>query len=163
MASAPQATSSGNPPNQGSVQRFDADKFSWVGLPIMPYKEDSSLFKSISRQTLFSGAHDLPVELRYFEIAPEGYSTLERHEHAHLVIVTRGSGRVLVRDQVYEVGLNDVIQIPPMTWHQFQPETNETFGILCIVSAERDRPQRPNDTELAMLTSSAEVAAFIKV
>ena len=135
----------------------------WDGVPVLPYKEDGTLFKSITRQLLFPGAHDLPVELRYFEIGPEGHSTLERHDHAHLVVVNRGAGRVLVRDAVFEIGLNDVVQIPPLTWHQFRPLGGETFGFLCVVSAERDRPQRPSAAELEMLQSVPEVAEFIRV
>jgi ribulose-bisphosphate carboxylase large chain len=30
--------------------------------------------------------------VRYFEIAPGGYSTLEKHEHEHVVIPIRGRG-----------------------------------------------------------------------
>ena len=55
--------------------------FQWDGVDVLPYKETGSHFKSISRQTLFAEGVDIPVELRYFEILADGYSTLERHEH----------------------------------------------------------------------------------
>src|SRR5258708_5719307 len=94
--------------------------FTWDGIDIHPYKEDGTHFKSVTRQTLFTGADDLPVDLRYFEVAADGHSTLERHQHAHLVMIIRGSGRVLVGEKVTEIGTNDLVQIPPMTWHQFR-------------------------------------------
>lgn len=137
--------------------------FNWDGVSVLPYKEDGTHFKTVTRQVLFHGGHDLPVELRYFEIGPGGHSTLERHEHAHLVMIARGRGRVLVRDQVYPVGLNDVVEIAPLTWHQFQPDEGEHLGFLCVVSTERDRPQRPTPADLEMLQSVAAVAEFIKV
>lgn len=129
----------------------------------MPYKESGTHFKSITRQVLFHGDHDLPMELRYFEIAPNGHSTLERHEHAHVVMITRGSGNVLVRDRVHAIGPQDMVRIPPMTWHQFRPSPGETLGFLCMVSIHRDRPKRPSAEDLALLKTSPEVAVFIKI
>lgn len=133
----------------------------WDGVDVHPYKEDGSHFKSITRQTLFAGAADLGVELRYFEVQAEGHSTLERHEHTHLVVVIEGCGQALVGDTVTDIGPNDVVHVPPMTWHQFRATKGCTLGFLCIVSAERDRPQRPDLAELAKFTDRAK--AFVKV
>lgn len=144
------------------IRRFQ-DGFGWEGVEVLPYKEDGNIFKSVTRQTLSHGAQDLPIELRYFEVGPGGHSTLERHEHAHLVIIARGSGRVLTGDTISEIGLNDVVQIDPMTWHQFRAGNSEPLGFLCIVSSERDRPQRPNEVEISALREKPEVAEFIRV
>ena len=63
------------------VHRSARQDFRWDGVDLLPYKEDErALFKAITRQTLFSDP-DLDGELRYFEVAPGGFSTLERHEH----------------------------------------------------------------------------------
>lgn len=134
--------------------------FTWDGVDVLPYKEDGTIFKSVTRQVLFHGGHDLPVELRYFEVGPGGHSTLERHEHSHVVTIIRGSGHVLVGDKVTPIGLHDVVHIPPMTWHQFRPAEGESLGFLCIVNQERDRPQRPSGEELDQF---APVADFIRV
>ena len=67
--------------------------YRWDGVAYQPYKQDGSApFKDISRQTLF---HDptLGCELRYFEMDAAGYSTLERHEHTHAVMILRGHGQ----------------------------------------------------------------------
>ena len=72
------------------------DGFRWEGVAHQPYKQDGSApFKDISRQVLF---HEdaLGCELRYFEVEAGGYSTLERHEHAHAVMILRGVGECLV-------------------------------------------------------------------
>lgn len=143
------------------IRKFNGG-FTWEGLPVLPYKEEGTTFRSVTRQVLFGGAHDLPVEWRYFEVGIGGHSTLERHEHSHVVMIVRGQGQVLIEDQVHPVGLHDMIQIPPMTWHQFQPDQDTVLGFLCLVSTLRDRPQRPSPEDLVLLKENQEVAAFIK-
>lgn len=142
--------------------RHQLDECRWEGIEVRPYKEDGNVFKSVTRQTLFDGAHDLPVELRYFEVGLGGHSTLERHEHSHLVMVVRGSGQVLVGDSVSEIGMHDLVHIPPMTWHQFRATNGEDLGFLCVVNAERDRPQRPGEADLAELSRNGSIAEFIQ-
>ena len=64
-----------------------------------PYKEEQRApFKSITRQVLFSDP-ELRWELRYFEIAAGGFSTLERHEHMHAVLILRGRGHCLIGER----------------------------------------------------------------
>ncbi len=143
--------------------RNRSDDYRWEGVEVHPYKETGTHFKSITRQTLFAGSDELPVEFRYFEVSPDGHSTLERHEHAHLVMVIRGSGQVLVGDHVSPIGLHDLVHIPPMTWHQFRATSGEELGFLCVVSTERDRPQRPGEDDLAALRQDQAVGQFIRV
>ena len=138
-----------------------ADDFRWQGVDLRLYKEEGAApFKAVSRQILFSDAR-LQGELRYFEVAPSGYSTLERHAHMHAVMILRGEGEVLVGPEVHLVKPNDLITIPPWTWHQFRPAPGETLGFLCLVNAERDRPQLPTADELAALREDAAVARFL--
>ncbi|MEZ0326479.1 MAG: cupin domain-containing protein [Fimbriimonas sp.] len=137
--------------------------FTWDGVDILPYKEDGTIFKSVTRQRLFDGGHDLPVELRYFEVGDGGHSTLERHQHAHLVMVVKGKGQVLVGDKISDIELQDVVQIAPMTWHQFRASRGEELGFLCVVSVDRDKAQRPGEAELQEIKGSPEVAEFVRV
>jgi mannose-6-phosphate isomerase-like protein (cupin superfamily) len=142
------------------IRRFAAG-YSWDGVARLPYKEDGAApFKAIARQTLFSGP-DLAGELRYFEMAPGGHSTLERHEHVHAVMILRGRGQCLLGDEVREIGPHDLVTIPSWTWHQFRATGGEPLGFLCMVNAERDRPQLPTAEELAALRSDAIVARFL--
>ena len=137
------------------------DGFRWEGVELRPYKDDGTApFKAISRQELF--AHPaLGCQLRYFEMAAGGYSTLERHEHVHAVMILRGRGQCLLGEQVREVKPFDLVTIPAWTWHQFRATAGEPLGFLCMVNAERDRPELPDDQALAELRARPEVAAFL--
>src|ERR1700761_2509779 len=135
--------------------------FRWDGVTHMPYKQEGSApFKDISRQVLFH-EHDLNCELRYFEMDAAGYSTLERHEHAHAVMILRGHGECLVGAEVRPVKQFDLVTIPSWAWHQFRATDAEPLGFLCMVNVVRDRPQLPDEAELAHLRSTPAVARFL--
>ena len=136
--------------------------FKWEGVDVLPYKEDGNMFRDVTRQVMFEGTGDLPVEFRYFEVGPGGHSTLERHEHQHAVMVIRGRGRVLVRDTVSKICCQDIVHIPPMIWHQFRADEDSPLGFLCVVACQRDRPQRPGEKELEYLQSNEVVNEFIR-
>jgi quercetin dioxygenase-like cupin family protein len=114
----------------------------------------------VSRQILFSDPA-LDAELRYFEVAPGGFSTLERHEHMHAVMVLRGRGECLVGREVRKIELHDLVTVPPWTWHQFRAGAREPLGFLCMVNARRDKPQLPTDAELKELSEDETVARFL--
>jgi S-methyl-1-thioxylulose 5-phosphate methylthiotransferase len=135
--------------------------FRWSEVELLAYKEGGTApFKSISRQTLFSG-EGLESELRYFEIEPSGHSTLERHQHRHAVLILRGHGQCLVGDEILALEPHDLVAIAPWTWHQFRANACETLGFLCLVNRERDKPQLPDETELARLRADPAIAAFL--
>jgi quercetin dioxygenase-like cupin family protein len=138
-----------------------ANAYRWEGVNTLPYKQDErALFKSITRQVLFADPQ-LHAELRYFEIEAGGYSTLERHEHMHAVLILRGHGHCLVGNEVRAVELRDLITVPPLTWHQFRAGADEPLGFLCMVNAVRDKPQLPSAEDLAQLKSDEKIAAFL--
>ena len=133
------------------VRRHSGD-FHWEDVDVLAYKQEGSApFKDVTRQVLFEGG-GVPAQLRYFEVAPGGYTTLERHEHVHAVMVIRGRGQCLVGDKAWDIGLNDLVRVPPMTWHQFHAAPDEPLGFLCMVAADRDRPQLPAASDVAALT-----------
>jgi quercetin dioxygenase-like cupin family protein len=137
--------------------------FRWSGVPLRTYKdEDGARFRGVTRQVLFDGGEALGAELRYFEIEPGGHSTLERHQHEHLVMVLRGEGRCLVGDRVLALAPNDVIHVPPWAWHQFRAPEGAPLGFLCLVRRDRDRPQLPTAEELRELSADPEVASFVR-
>ena len=135
--------------------------FRWDGVPVEDYKLEGTHFRDVTRQVLFRGGG--ASELRYFEVQPEGWTTLERHRHVHEVMILRGAGRALVGDEVFEVRPFDLVRVPPLQWHQFRAAPDESLGFLCLVDRERDRPQRPSESELAELRRKPEVAAFVRV
>ncbi len=146
----------------GRMIHRKAKDFRWEGVEELPYKDDGrALFKSITRQVLFSDP-EMQGELRYFEMQPDGFSTLERHEHMHAVLILRGRGHCLVGDQVRPIETRDLVTVPPMTWHQFRATRGEPLGFLCMVNATRDKPQLPSAEDLARLQSDRAVAAFLR-
>jgi quercetin dioxygenase-like cupin family protein len=141
--------------------RAARDDFHWDGVDMRPYKEDErALYKTITRQVLFSDPA-MAGELRYFEVAPGGFSTLERHEHMHAVLILRGRGHCLVGDEVKTLETRDLVTVPPMTWHQFRATRDEPLGFLCMVDAQRDKPQLPAAEDVARLRSDPAIAAFL--
>ena len=135
--------------------------YRWDGVDLLAYKEEGAApFKAITRQILFARP-DLGCELRYFEMAAGGHSTLERHHHVHAVMILRGHGHALVGSEVRPVGPQDLVTIPPLAWHQFRASGAEPMGFLCMVNAERDKPQLPTESELAELRTHPQVAAFL--
>ena len=143
--------------------RPQIDALRWRDVDVLAYKEEGSApFRAVTRQVLFDDPA-LRCQLRYFEMAAGGHTTLERHEHAHAVVVQRGEGACLVGDTVYRVAPFDLVHIPAMTWHQFKADRGAPLGFLCMVNCERDRPQLPTAEDLARLRARPEIAAFIAV
>ena len=135
--------------------------FRWDDVDLHAYKDEGSApFKDITRQTLFKRS-DMAGELRYFEVAPGGHSTLERHRHVHAVMIIRGRGRCLVGDEVRDIGPLDLVSIDPMQWHQFRAAPDEPLGFLCMVDVDRDKPQLPEADNLADLRANPKIAAFL--
>jgi quercetin dioxygenase-like cupin family protein len=146
---------------------FDADRFRWEGVPERAYKfrlgdERGMGWKGVTRHTIASPAV-LPAtfELRYFELEPGGYSSLEKHRHVHFVIAVRGSGRALVGERVVDLAPLDALYVPPLGPHRWLNEGEEPFGFLCTVDAERDPPQPLDDAEWERLRSSPATAPYV--
>lgn len=147
------------PPN---FRPAKSEAFRWDAVAHQPYKQDGSApFKDISRQVLFH-EDDLACELRYFEMDAGGYSTLERHEHAHAVMILRGSGECMVGREVRSVKQFDLVNIPSMLWHQFRATAGEPLGFLCMVNVARDRPQLPTPAEVSEMRIDPVVAKFLE-
>ncbi len=135
----------------------------WSEIEPKKYKTDGSNFKSISRYSLLDREiPELNTHTRYFEIDPDGYSSLEMHRHPHSVIVIKGSGSVILDDQISEINTHDVIYIAPETIHQFQADRNEVLGFLCIVDRYRDKPIIPSDDFINANIHSKKVLKKIK-
>lgn len=135
--------------------------FRWDDVAYLPYKQDGSApFKDISRQVLFQEP-TMGCELRYFEMDATGYSTLERHEHAHAVMILRGEGTCLLGTEVRPVKPLDLVTIPAWTWHQFRADGKAPMGFLCMVNQARDKPVLPTEDELRAMKAVPAVAAFL--
>jgi S-methyl-1-thioxylulose 5-phosphate methylthiotransferase len=139
----------------------ESPPFRWEGIPVLAYKEEGSHFRDVTRQVLFED-ESLGAELRYFEIAPGGWSSLERHHHVHAVMIVRGSGRALVGDRIVDLKPHDLVRVPPLTWHQFRAGPTDSLGFLCLVACNRDRPERPDEEAVKGLRGNRDVGEFVR-
>jgi len=146
---------------------FDPRRFRWLGIEARQYKSHPGEargmgWRGISRCVL-TGDEAVPAgyELRYFELEPAGYSSLEKHRHVHFVVVLRGHGRALVGAQVIDLRPFDALQVPTLTPHRWLNESREPFGFLCPVDRERDRPQPIDDGEWDALRANSVTARYV--
>jgi quercetin dioxygenase-like cupin family protein len=146
---------------------FDPEAFGWEGVLAREYKAHEGEvrgmgWKGIKRYGL-GRPPIIPTQfaLRYFEIEPGGYSSLEKHHHVHLIVVLRGRGKALVGMRVFELQPFDLLYVPPDTPHRWINPYEEPFGFLCPVDAERDRPQPLSDAEWEALRQNPETAPWV--
>lgn len=121
-----------------------AEGFRWEHREDREYKSTEFDFAKVRRVELI-GRHgeQSDFDLRYFEIAPGGHTSLEKHLHTHVILAARGAG-VLVTDELHEsLTPMDVAYVKPLEVHQLRNESDQPFGFFCIVDRERDRPMRP--------------------
>ena len=154
--------SNDNQPPSHPIVRATTAPGRWEGTGLHAYKTDGvSPYRDVTRQVLFSDPA-MAAEWRYFEVGSDGHTTLERHEHVHAVMVHRGRGRCLVGTEIRDIAVGDLVFIPALTWHQFRAARDEPLGFLCLVNADRDRPQLPGPGDVQELSRDANVAAFIR-
>ena len=127
--------------NRSAFYRHKGD-MSWRGVKNEPYKAAVGGWSGIIRRVLVGGrGESAKFHVRYFEIAPGGNSSLERHRHEHVVICVKGQGVVRTGKARKEMGFMDTVYISPDTVHQLLNPFDTPFGFLCIVNARRDKPK----------------------
>ncbi len=142
--------------------RRETSPCQWESVPARAYKPAGSAdFRDVTRRILFDAPWGLRSQVRCFTIGPGGYTTLERHRHVHAVIILEGRGRVLVGRTVFDVAPRDLVAVPPETWHQLRAAPDTPLSFLCIVDADRDRPELPSDGDLAELRRDPAIRAFL--
>ncbi len=145
---------------------FDPEQFRWEGIEPKVYKFSTGEargmgWRGVQRFTL-AGPPAIPAafELRYFELAPGGYSSFEKHRHVHFILVLRGRGRAVVGTQVFDLAPYDLLYVPPLVPHRWINEGEEPFGFLCPVDAERDPPQPLDDAEWEAIAADPLTAPY---
>ncbi|MCF0155086.1 MAG: cupin domain-containing protein [Veillonella sp.] len=144
------------------IKRFHAEDYTWDDTDTLVYKQDGSPFKDVTRQVLFNGAFDIPCQFRYFEVKPGGYSTLEWHEHTHMVMIFRGKGQALLGDEIHDIQAGDFIEVPSKTLHQFRANKGDYVGFLCLVNNDRDKVKLLNEEEMEALRQKPHIKAFLE-
>jgi len=74
------------------------------------------------------------------------------------VVVIRGSGSVVLGNEVHLLTLHDVVFISPETLHQFHADRGESLGFICIVDRYRDKPMVPTSDQVARVMEGADEA-----
>lgn len=125
--------------DESRVIRYDGA--GWDGVRIQPYKADAEEFDGVTRR-LLAAPDAAGYAVRYFEVDPGGRTSLERHEHVHVIVCLRGRGRVELGADGHDVGFGDIVYVAPNDPHRFLNPTDAPFGFVCVVDQERDRPTR---------------------
>jgi len=137
--------------NHSKVLNRKQGEFQWERVPQEMYKMDGASFKNCSRIELIGKRGESPCfHVRYFEVAPGGWTTLEHHQHEHVVIALRGEGEVQLGLEAYPLALGDVAYTAPGDVHQLRckPDAKDAFGFICVVASDRDRPVEDEPYEL---------------
>ncbi len=118
------------------------EDFKWSGRFVEEYKTDQGFdFRGINRQELTGKSGEkTSFDLRYFEIEPGGYSSLEKHVHEHVIIGVRGNGILIKGNSSFTISVHDIAYVSPLEEHQLRNEEKEPFGFFCIVDHKRDKP-----------------------
>jgi quercetin dioxygenase-like cupin family protein len=126
----------------------------WSAIRPQAYKDDAATFCEVTRRVLLGrlAGDDLAFELRYFEVAPGGWTSLERHRHPHAVVVLVGRGEVRLgtgsHSERHPIAPFDAVYVAPGDVHQFVAAGDEKLGLLCVVDHERDRPELVDESDL---------------
>jgi quercetin dioxygenase-like cupin family protein len=136
--------------------------YTWDGVEVIKYKPEGDDWAGIIRQVIIGYREETDFHVRYFEIAPGGYSSLEKHLHSHAVIIIRGQGKAILGDKALDLKYLDTVYVSPDTPHQFINDGTEPFGFLCMVDAERDKPRPIELEELSVLEESATTKHVVK-
>jgi quercetin dioxygenase-like cupin family protein len=141
---------------------FDPASFRWEGIEPRAYKDEPGAargmaWRGVSRHTLVRGV----FEVRYFELAPGGFSSLEKHAHPHAVVCVRGRGRALLGRGVVELAPFDLAETGAWEPHRWMNAGDEPFGFLCTVEGVRDRPVALDDGEWFALLADPVTAGFV--
>ncbi len=113
----------------------------YPGVEVSTYKDEAGTWVGVTRRVL-AGGGGTGFETRYFDVAPGGYTSFERHGHEHVVVVVKGRGTVRLGEGTHAIGPGDVVHVGPNEPHQFLAEagTGEGLGFVCTVDRVRDRP-----------------------
>ena len=136
----------------------------WKEAPASAYKESGEGYRGMTRHVLLAasaGDEALSFDVRYFEVEPGGYSSLERHRHPHAVVILRGRGHVILDEHVSELAPFDCVYVAPGTLHQFRAAAQESLGFLCIVDRERDRPVPATPEDVRRICTNEVIARLV--
>lgn len=139
--------------------------YEWASVDRKDYKDDMTSYKGVHRYSLLGEKDDeqaLNFQTRYFEVEAGGYTSFEYHRHPHSVVIIRGSGTVILGNELHALSLHDVVFVAPDTLHQFHADKGDPLGFICVVDRYRDRPKLPDGAKIKEKISSEEVREKVR-
>lgn len=94
--------------------------------------------KDTAIQVLISPDEAPNFAMRRFEMKPGGSMPLHTNTVEHEQLVLGGRGRVVLGDEVHEVGKDDVLYIPAGLKHSYETIGDESFVFMCLVPNKQD-------------------------
>ena len=110
----------------------DSPIWSYPTVPLSHYSTHASA--GITKQVLIGiteGASDFII--RYLTIPPGGKSAFDRHRHQHGVVITHGTGRVLLGEKWHELSAGDAVFIDADETHQLEATGTVPLGFVCVI------------------------------
>ena len=108
------------------------DDFKWEGVDSTPLEIEG--IEGAVKNILIGEKDGAPhFIMRYFQLAPDGHSKLERHVQEHEVIILKGKGVVQIGDHKHKVAPFDTVFIEGNELHQFSNPHDTPFGFVCVI------------------------------
>lgn len=118
--------------------QFDKGQLDWEGVDLGRYPPERKM-QGVTVRWLIGPAERAPnFALRYFEVEPGGWTSLDQHAHDHGVMILRGQGQVLLGEEEFEITFGDIVYVSPDQVHQFRNIGDEPLGFLCVIPALED-------------------------
>ncbi len=108
--------------------------------------EEVSAGEGTVRQVLIGPDEGPNFALRRFIMQPGGGMPRHTNQVEHEQYVLRGSARVGVGEEVFEVSADDVLYIPAGVPHWYESVGEEPFEFLCVVPNGPDRIETLKNT-----------------
>ncbi len=145
------------------------NNFRWDTIPLIDYKntEDKAnvkvTFNNITRQNIITKEDGVEFEVRLFECGPDGFSTLEKHQHVHIVMIARGQGKAIIGESIYDAKPFDFFIIPEWSPHQLINTGKEPFAFFCTVNAKRDNFKLLSNEEIKQLRKNEDIDKWVRI
>ena len=145
------------------------NNYHWDGIPVIDYKKVSNksgaklTFNNVTRQNIITGEDGVDFEVRLFECGQDGFTTLEKHQHTHIVMIARGFGKIIIGENIYDAEPLDYFIIPKWQPHQLINTSAEPFSFFCTVNAVRDSFKLLTLNEINKLRKNKEIDKWVKI
>ena len=96
--------------------------------------------EGVTRRMLISPEQGPHFAMRAFRIEAGGGMPLHTNQVEHEQYVLRGRAKVVIGDEISEVGAGAIVFIPANVAHSYTPLGDEAFEFLCLV------PNLPDET-----------------